>query len=71
MDTDEDTDLYDSKMAIPNSVFDADNDVTINPGFKEGRLPPCIKKICTKYASVFTKSLTSARKSAQARKQCL
>ena len=52
-------DLYDSKMAIPDSVFDTDTDESLIPGFKEGRLPPCIKAICTKYARVLKKSLTA------------
>ena len=60
MDMDDDTpDLYNSMMAIPDSVFDTDTDVNLNPGFNKGRLPPCIKAICTKYASIFKKSLTA------------
>ena len=63
MKTETDTsDLYNSKMAIPDSVFDVDTDLTHIPGFKEGRLPPCIKAICSKYASVFTKPLIADKR---------
>ena len=46
MDTDEDSsDLYNSKMAIPDSVFDTDMDVRSIPGLVKGELPPRIKAI--------------------------
>ena len=50
---------YYSKKAISDSVFETDTDESIILGFKEGRLPPCIKSICTKYVLVFKKSLTA------------
>ena len=54
METDGETmDLYNSRMAIPDSVFDTDTDVTLILGFKEGRLPRRIKDISLEYASVF------------------
>ena len=63
MDPDNDaSDLYNSKMAIPDSVFDTDTDVNFIPGFAEGRLPPHIKAICAKYASVFKKLLTADKR---------
>ena len=47
METDGKTlDLYNSRMAIPNSVFDMDTNVTLIPGFKEGRRSAHIKDIC-------------------------
>ena len=49
-------------MAIPDSMFNTDTDLTLIPGFKEGRLPARIKEICSKYASVFKKSLTAEKK---------
>ena len=49
-------------MAIPDSIFDTDTDVTLIPGFKEGRLARGIIEICTKYASVFKKSLTAEKR---------
>ena len=57
---DERPDFYNSRMALPDVIFDTDTDtdVTLIPGFKEGGLPDCISKACTKYASVFMKSLT-------------
>ena len=63
METDDDTSpLYNSIMAIPDLVFDTDTDVSLIPGFKEGRLPTRIKLICTKYASVFKKSLKADKR---------
>ena len=63
MEIDDDTsELYDSKMAIPDSVFDTETDVSLIPGFKESRLPNCIKAICNKYASIFKKSLTTDKR---------
>ena len=60
MDMDEDgPDFYNSKMAIPDSVFDTDTDVKSIPGFVEGKLPPRIKAICKKYGSVFRTLLTA------------
>ena len=56
--------LYDSKMAIPDTVFDTDTDVSLIPGYKEGRLPPRIKAIYNKYARVFKKSLTAHKRTA-------
>ena len=41
MDMDKDgPDLYNSKMAIPDSVFDTDTDIKSIPGLVEGKLPP-------------------------------
>ena len=37
--------LYDSKMAIPDAVFDTDTDVSLILGYKEGKLPASIKAI--------------------------
>ena len=63
MDMDKDgPDFYNSKMAIPDSVFDTDTDVNSVPGFTEGRLPPRIKAICAKHGSVFTKLLTADKR---------
>ena len=63
MDTDEEIyNLYNSRMAIPDAIFDTDTDVTLIPGFKEGKLPNSIIKICTKYAAVFKKSLTADKR---------
>ena len=60
MDIEEDgSNLYNSKMAIPDSVFNADTDVRSIPGLTEGKLPPRIKAVCEKYGSVFSKSLTA------------
>ena len=40
-------DLFNSRMAIPDSVFDTNTDVTLIPGFKEGRLPCRIRdQVC-------------------------
>ena len=65
MEIDQDTsDLYDSKMAIPDAVFDTDTDVSLIPGYKEGKLPPSIRAICDKYARVFKKSLTADKRTA-------
>ena len=55
-------DLYTYRMAIPDSVFDTDTDVTLIPDFTEGRLPHRIKDICVKYALVFKKSLTAEKR---------
>ena len=55
-------DLYNSWMAILDLIFDTDTDVTLIPGFKEGRLPRRIVSICTKYASVFKKSHTANKR---------
>ena len=47
METDGKTlDLYNSRMAIPNSVLDTDTNVTLIPGFKEGWHSARIKDIC-------------------------
>ena len=54
--------LYNSRMAIPDAIFDTDMDVTIIPGFKEGALPRRIINICTEYAAVFKKSLTADKR---------
>ena len=63
METDDDTsDLYESKMAILDSAFDTITDMNLISGFKEDRLVPCIKTICTEYASVFKKSLTEDKR---------
>ena len=60
MDTDDDgPDLYNSKMAIPDAVFSTDTCVNSIPGLAEGKLPPRVRSICEKYASVFSKSLTA------------
>ena len=60
METDDDSsDLYNSKMAIPDSIFDADTCVRSIPGLAEGKLPPRVRAICKKYGSVFSKSLTA------------
>ena len=60
MDIEEDgSNLYNSKVVIADSVFDADTDFSSIPGLVEGKLPPRIKAICKKYGSVFSKSLTA------------
>ena len=55
-------DLYNCRMAIPDSVFNTDTDVTLIPGFKEGSLPHRIKDICVKYEWVFRKSFTAEKR---------
>ena len=63
METDDDTiDLYNSRKAIPDPIFDTDTNVTVIPGFKEGKLPRRISNICTKYVAVFKKSLTADKR---------
>ena len=41
-------DFYNSRMAVPNAIFGTDTDVTLIPGFKEGRSRSRIRKVCTK-----------------------
>ena len=45
---------------LTEKVFNMDTDVSLIPGFKEGRMPTCIKAICT--MSVFKKSLTAEKR---------
>ena len=59
---DERPNFYNSRMALPDAIFDTETVVTLIPGFKEGKLPDCIRKACTKYASVFMKSLTADKR---------
>ena len=63
METDEEAfDLYNSRMAIPDAIFDTDTDITLIPGFREGKLPRHIINICTKYAAGFKKSLMAGKR---------
>ena len=50
-------DLYNSKFVLPNQLFKKDIDVSLN-----GKLPPSIIDILENYQEVFTKSLTSVKR---------
>ena len=50
-------DLYNSKFVLPNQLFQKDTDVSLN-----GKLPPSIIDILENYQEVFTKSLTSVKR---------
>ena len=59
-----DKDLYNSKFALPNQLFQKDTDVSLILGFNNGKLPPSIRDILEFYQEVFTKSLTPEKRTA-------